>query len=52
MFSTALQLFSKMYKEFRLVDDMLMVTVLSACAQSRVIRQGELFMPVCCEAWL
>jgi pentatricopeptide repeat protein len=42
MFVKALQLFSNMYKEFRLVDNVLMVTVLSACAQSGVIGQGEI----------
>lgn len=36
----ALELFAKMNSEYRLVDEVLMVTILSACAQIGVIRQG------------
>ncbi|KAJ1697688.1 hypothetical protein LUZ63_006200 [Rhynchospora breviuscula] len=42
MFVEALELFAKMHKEFRLVDEVLMVTILSACALVGVIRQGEI----------
>lgn len=42
MFVKALRMFSKMNKEFGLVDNVLMVTVLSACAQNGMIRQGEI----------
>ncbi|XP_078171793.1 pentatricopeptide repeat-containing protein At2g22410, mitochondrial-like [Carex rostrata] len=42
MIVKALEMFSEMNKEFRLVDDVLMVTILSACAQIGVVRQGEI----------
>ncbi|KAJ3698121.1 hypothetical protein LUZ61_001826 [Rhynchospora tenuis] len=42
MFVEALELFAKMNKEFILVDEVLTVTILSACAQVGVIRQGEI----------
>jgi pentatricopeptide repeat protein len=38
----ALELFAKMNSEYRLVDEVLMVTILFACAQIGVIRQGEI----------
>ncbi|XP_072997209.1 pentatricopeptide repeat-containing protein At5g66520-like [Typha latifolia] len=42
MFVEALEMFCKMSGKEKLVDEVLMISVLSACAQSEVVRQGEL----------
>ncbi|OAY81752.1 Pentatricopeptide repeat-containing protein, chloroplastic [Ananas comosus] len=41
LFREALEVFSKMPEKERSVDEVLMLSVLSACAQSAVIKQGE-----------